>query len=134
MPCDSWQTFFCNSIIIVLQKYFIWGLYIPIPRTNILSFLRMKKERMLDKKEKTLAAAFFYRKMPDILPRLRGERIFGRVERRGTRKVSGSWELSDTPNNSRQNVPYISILKNSLKSAVYLIFLLIQRNFYLKNK
>ncbi len=33
----------------------------------------MKKERMLDKKEKTPAAAFFYRKMPEKLPLLIGE-------------------------------------------------------------
>ncbi len=33
----------------------------------------MKKERMLDKKEKTQAAAFFYRKMPVTLTLLKGE-------------------------------------------------------------
>ena len=36
------------------------------------------------------------------LPPYMRERIFGRVERSVTRKVSESWELSDTPNNPRQ--------------------------------
>ena len=65
------------------------GLMPPRTPHHISFFCCDIKERNMEKKENNALLHFSTEKCPE-LPLLRGERIFGRVERSGTRKVSGS--------------------------------------------